>query len=426
MGLDTCKYRSPKIASDLAFYLEQQCVQKSGIHLGSGEVLYEFTSGELLGSWDSRISFRILREEWISNGKGIQQVPCQPYIEVEASLHKFFAGQNIYGAPTGFQMTSFWFLKQIFKQLGVNISDHKQDHKNSARLPSFWDWQVCRIDVAEVYRLTPTAIGEFFRSINHCKFPRRSAKAAKYGINAVYFPGSYTTLKLYHKGPEFKEHDKLRIKNSLMHYIKDQMDKDNFLNADHRLEVYKRWLAWRDKKLAALQRLADNRLRVEVEIHADKLQHDFEHLKRLPKISEITDQYINKIHDAEVFKLLREGKTDMETVRTHDKVKARLNALYSLRSANTLYAFYTQMSLRGEDATRLEYSKAQFYSNRKKLVEAAVSWHSTDMYLVPQETALPDGFAPVRGNLRLCIAPMRQHSVFLSRQDALEDMPLAA
>lgn len=425
MGLDTCKYRSPKIASDLASYLEQQCIQKSGIHLGSGEVLYEFTSGELLGSWDSRISFRILREEWISNGKGIQQIPCQPYIEVEASLHKFFAGQNIYGAPTGFQMTSFWFLKQVFKQLGVNISDHKQDHEKSARLPSFWDWQVCRIDVAEVYQLVPAAIGEFFRSINHCKFPRRSTKAAKYGINAVYFPGSYTTLKLYHKGPEFKEHDKLRIKNSLMLYIKEQMEKDNFLNADHECEVYRRWLAWRDKKLAALQRLADNRLRVEVEIHADKLQHDFEYLKRLPKISEITDQYINKIHDAEVFKLLREGKTDMETVRTYDKVKARLNALYTSRSANTLFAFYTQMSLRGEDAVRVEYSKAQFYSNRKKLVDAAVSWHSTDMYLVPQETALPDGFAPVRGNLRLCTAPMRQRSVFLSRQDA-EFMPLAA
>lgn len=165
MGLDTCKYRSPKIQSDLAAYLEQQCIQKSGIHLGSGEVIYEFTSGELLGSWDSRISFRILREEWISNGKGIQQIPCQPYIEVEASLHKFFSGQNIYGSPTDFQMSSFWFLKQVFKKLGVNISDHKQNHVNSARLPSFWDWQVCRIDVAEVYQLTPAAISEFFRSI---------------------------------------------------------------------------------------------------------------------------------------------------------------------------------------------------------------------------------------------------------------------
>ena len=420
MGLDTCKYRSPKINTDLASYLEQQCIQKSGIHLGSGEVLYEFTSGELLGSWDSRISFRILHEEWISNGKGIQQIPCQPYIEVEASVHKFFAGQNIYGAPVDFQMTSFLFLKALFKALGVNITDHDQNHPTSARLPSFWDWQVCRIDWAEVYRLTPGAISEFFRSINHCKFPRRSAKAAKYGTNAVYFPGSYTTLKLYHKGPEFKEHDKLRVKNALMTRIKQQLENvtDNYREAAAKL------YQWRDKKLAALQRLADNRLRVEVEIHADKLQHDFEYLNRLPKISEITDQYIKTIHDREVFKLLREGKSDMDTVRTYDKVKARLNLLHTTRTANSLFAFYTQMSIRGEEVTKHEYSDSQFYANRKKLVDSAVSWHSTDMYLVPQSTALPDGFAPVRTDLRLCITPMARRSVFLNHE--ADYMPLAA
>ena len=433
MGLDTCKYRSPKINMDLASYLEQQCVQKSGVLLGTGEVLYEFTSGELLGSWDSRISFRILRQEWISNGKGIQQVPCDPYIEVEASLHKFFAGQNIYASPTDFQQTSFWFLKQIFARLGVDVSSHT-DKERSARLPTFWDWSVCRIDWAEVYQLVPAAINEFFRSISHCKFPRRSAKAAKYGTNAVYFPGSYTTVKLYHKGPEFKEHDRLRIKNALMLIIGHQLDD---FKADHigdafmfeYRKLHDRLTVWRDKKLAALQRLADNRLRVEVEIHADKLQADFELLhnqKRLPKISEITDTYIKDIHDKEIFKLLREGKTDMETVRTYDKVKARLNSIYSTRTANSLFAFYTQMSLRGEEISKTQYSESQFYSNRKKLVEAAVSWHSTDMYLVPQHTALPDGFAPVRTDVRLCNAPMRQRSVFFQLGANEIQVPLAA
>lgn len=433
MGLDTCKFRSPKINMDLASYLEQQCIQKSGIHLGSGEVLYEFTSGELLGSWDSRISFRILRQEWVSNGKGIQQIPCEPFIEVEASVHKFFAGQNIYAAPVNFQQTSFWFLKQIFARLGVDISSHtSQEH--SARLPSFWDWSVCRIDWAEVYQLVPVAISEFFRSINHCKFPRRSSKAAKYGTNAVYFPGCYTTLKLYHKGPEFKEHDRLRIKNALMYITRQKLEEFKTVFDDTKsLEEYRafsnRLSVWRDKKLAALQRLADNRLRVEVEIHADKLQADYELLhqqKRLPKISEVTDTYIKDIHDKEVFKLLREGKTDMETVRTYDKVKARLNAYYSTRTANSLFAFYTQMSLRGEEISKTQYSESQFYSNRKKLVEAAVSWLSTDMFLVPQATALPEGFAPVRTDLRLCNTPMRQRSVFFNIEAEQMLLPLAA
>ena len=417
MGLDTCKYRSPKINTDLASFLEQQCIQKSGVHLGSGEVLYEFTSGELLGSWDSRISFRILREEWISNGKGIQQIPCQPYIEVEASVHKFLAGQNVYGAPVDFQVTSLVFLQSVFRLLGLNVNDHVQDHPNSARLPTFFDWTVCRIDWAEVYQLTPLAISEFFRSIALCKFPRRIA--TKYGTHAVHFPGSFTTLKLYHKGPEFKEHDKLRVKNALMTRIKEQLENvtDNYREAQSKL------FKWRDKKLAALQRLADNRLRVEVGIHADKLQHDFG-LDRLPKISELTDNYIKSVHDKEVFRLLREGKSDMQTVRTYDKVKERLNTLYTTRTANALFAFYTQMSLRGEQVTKQEYSDSQFYSNRKKLSDSGVSWHGSDMYLVPQSTALPDGFAPLRTDLRLCTTPMRRRSVFLTHE--ADFMPLAA
>jgi hypothetical protein len=305
------------------------------------------------------------------------------------------------------------------------------------------DWQVCRIDWAEVYQLTPAAITEFFRSISHCKFPRRSAKSAKYGLNAVYFPGSFTTLKLYHKGPEFKEHDKLRIKNALMTRIREILDNSSevqhaqylyqltgiqgflFQSGNCYRELSQKLNQWRDKKLAALQRLADNRLRVECEIHADKLQHDFAHLGRLPKISEVTDDYIKNIHDREVFKLLREGKSDMETVRTYDKVKARLNALHTTRTANALFAFYTQMSIRGEEVTRHEYSDSQFYANRKKLVDSGVSWLASDIYLVPQSTALPDGFAPVRSDLRLCITPIRRRSVFFIPQEH-DYMPLAA
>jgi II/X family phage/plasmid replication protein len=424
VALDTVKYRSPYIHEDMASYLEQQCTLKQGIFLPTGDVLYEFTSGQLEGSWDSRISFRVLREEWVSDGRGIRQQPCRPYLEVEASLHKFFLGQNIYGQVADFQFSSFMFLKRVFGELGLDVSEHLdhwwlQKYKHHALIPSFWDWQVCRIDWAEVYRLTPAAITEFFRSINHSRFPRRSAKAAKYGTNAVYFPGSFTTLKLYHKGPEFKEHDRLRIKNSLMQYMDRRLREGSSATP-------KEWFDWRDKKLKALQRLADNRLRVEVEIHADKLMYDFK--ERLPTLREITDDYVKTIHDREVFKLLREGKTDMETVRTYDKVKARLNAVYKQRTANSLFAFYMQLAARGEEVVRDEYSKAQFYANRKKLVEAGVSWLCSDIHVIANDTALPHDFAPVRPNPRRCIQPISERSLFLIRlrQDEFEEYREAA
>lgn len=399
MGIDTVKLKSPYIDEGTAKFLEQQCILKSGVDLSSGEVLYEITSGELEGSWDSRVSFKVMREEWLNVGGRLQLVACDPYVLVEASLHKFFYGQNVYGGPVDFQERCRIFVDLLGELMG---SDHSLF--NSAA-----HWTVHRIDWAEVYALTPTAISEFFRSISHCKFPRRSAKSAKYGTNAVYFPGCTTTLKLYHKGPEFKEHDRSRIRRTLTAYALLQISdfrRRNNIRAIANAELGQ----WVERKLAALQRLADNRLRVEVEIHADKLQHDFG--GKFPLVSEITDDYLKKVHDAEVFKLLKEGKTEMETVRTHDAVKARLNAQYTKRTANPLFAFWMQLAARGEDVMKDEYSKSQFYSNRKKLVDAGVSWLASDIFIIPNETALPADFLPMRSNPRLCSGPVSNQSVF--------------
>lgn len=399
MGIDTVKLRSPTINEGIAHFLEHQCILRSGLDLASGEILYEITTGELEGSWDSRVSFRVMREDWVSINNRVEQVDCEPYIMVEASLHKFFYGQNVYGQIEGFQERCEVFIDLMGDLLGAD-----QD-----LMPSAAKWQVRRVDWAEVYGLTPAAITEFFRGISQCKFPRRSAKSAKYGTNAVYFPGAFTTLKLYHKGPEFKEHDRSRIRRTLTKYALAQI-------GDARHGIGLKCVAdssldrWVEKKVKSLQRLADNRLRVEVEIHSDKLSYDFE--GRFPTVEEITDDYLKNIHDAEVFKLLREGKTEMETVRTHDQVKSRLNGTYGTRSANSLFCFWMQMAARGEEVSRMEYGRTQFYQNRKRLVEAGVSWLSSDVFIVPQDTALPRGFSPMRNDSRLCRLPVSNSSVF--------------
>lgn len=402
MGIDTVKLRSPTINEGLAQLLEQQCILKSGVDLASGVVLYEITSGELEGSFDSRISFQVKREEWINVGGRLSLEKCQPYILVEASLHKFRYGQNVYGQVVDFQNQCRLFVDFLGDLLGG-----EEYYGNNQLLPAVANWSVRRVDWAEVYRLTPAAIREFFRGISQCKFPRRSAKTAKYGDNSAYFPGVTTTLKFYHKGPEFKEHDRGRLRRTLLDYYLRQAgkDEDGTRRGNGHVEPQI------ERKLKALQRLADNRLRVEVEIHADKLQHDFN--GSFPLVSQVTDDYLKKVHDAEVFKLLKEGKTEMETVRTYDAVKARLNNVYGMRSANALFAFWMQLSARGEDPIREEYSRTQFYGNRRKLVEAGVSWLSSNVCILPdQETALERGFAPMRGNRRRCEAAMSANSVF--------------
>lgn len=409
MGVDTVKLRSPSIDRGLAEFLEKQCILKQGIELSTGNILYELTNGSLEGSYDSRISFRVMYEEYINHNGRPELVPCDPYILAEASLHKIFHGQNVFGAPSDFRFSCWRFIDV----LGVLLSDDPE------LLPSPDRWTVHRVDWAEVYRLSPRAIEEFFRGISHCKFPKRSKKSAKYGVNAVYFPGTTTTIKLYHKGPEFREHDVSRVRTALAkwrvaHYPKSENYDSN--------EV------WVKRKLKALQRLADSRLRVEVEIHSEKLNFDFG--DRNPLVSEVTDEYLKQLHDKELFKLLKEGKSEMETVRTHDAVKARLNFCYGKRSANNLFAFWMQLAARGEDVVKVEYSQSQFYSNRKKLIDVGVSWNSSNIFILPEDQlALPRDFLPVRADPRRCEAPVRNGSVFnvcptVYRE--LKDLKLAA
>jgi II/X family phage/plasmid replication protein len=149
---------------------------------------------------------------------------------------------------------------------------------------------------------------------------------------------------------------------------------------------------------------------VEVQINADKLHHDFG--GRYPLVSEITDEYLINIYREQVFKLLKEGKTEMETVRTYDAVKKRLNIRYGARTANILLSFWMQMSARGETVAKAEYSKSQFYANRKRLIDAGISWHATDVFIVDQDTALPRDFLPLPGDARHCVGSVSNRSIF--------------
>lgn len=403
MGIDTVKLRSPEIDEGTAVFLERQCILRSGKDLATGEILYEMTAGQLEGSWDSRISFKVCREDYILNKSGKpEKAPCKPFVLLEFSIHKFFYGQNVYGNPIGFQERCRLAINLIGEILG---SDHGMFH-HAAK------WQVRRVDWAEVFRLTPAAQEEFFRALKNTSFPRRAKKEAKYAT-AVHFPGKFYTFRIYSKGPEFKAHEYPRLRHSLLAFqMAKERSKPANVNAEtgHTTRCLNIDYKWIEKRLAALQRLANNRLRFEVQINADKLHHDF--AGRYPLVNEITDNYLQTIYQDQVFKLLKEGKTDMETVRTLDRVKTRLNDLYGKRSANTLLAFWMALAARGEAIVKPDYSESQYYANRKKLVDAGISWHSSDVFIVPQDTALPRDFRPLIADPRRCTGSVSANSLF--------------
>ncbi|GAA3994671.1 hypothetical protein GCM10022279_17830 [Comamonas faecalis] len=389
MAYDTVKLRSPYIDESLMQRIEQQCVLRSGLDLASGQILYELHTGELLGSWDSRISVKPMREEFVSDKNGRTALhPCEPYLFIEASVHKIRLGHNVYGGPTDFLAACRDFVALVEELLGTD-------------LPVADWWTVHRVDVANVFALPPAEVGRFFDSMQLLSFPRRSKKAMK-TKQSCYFPGKTTTVKFYHKGPEFQVHDAGRLKRFFRQVF----------TAIHGVDAQNHERA--EKRVAALQRLADNRLRVEVEIHSDKFQYDF---GRNPRVSEVTDDYLNGVHDSEIERILREGKQGMETVRTEEAVWQRLHAHHPARLAHVLHAFWQVMAVRGDEKTRERYTKATFYRNRKLLEASGISWRGSDLVIVAND-AIQD-FAPLRVDRRFCCAPARNRPEYLSSRDLM-------
>lgn len=390
MAYDTIKLKSPYMPESVVRAIEQQCILRSGIDLATGSLLYELHSGELMGSWDSRIAVRPMYEDWVIDKNGRPRLaPSEPYITVECSVHKAMLGHNVYGGPTDFRSACSFLVELLEKLLSVE-------------LPPSNIWTVHRVDVAHVFALSRPAIKEFFDSISLRNFPRRQKKAAKYDM-AVYFAGKTTTVKFYHKGSEFKLHDYARLRHyfrAVYAYQFGKGDTDNLKRAE--------------RKLKALQRLAENRLRVEVEVHSDKFQYDF---GKNPLVEEVTDQYLEAVHDKEVERLLREGKQAMDTVRTTTAVMTRLQNLYGQTKGQRLYGFWAAMCTLNENVMRDQYTRATFFRNRKLLEEAGVSWRSSDITVTANDSLIHD-FTPMRVDRRFCSSPARNRPEFnISREE---------
>jgi hypothetical protein len=177
--------------------------------------------------------------------------------------------------------------------------------------------------------------------------------------------GSSSSVKLYHKGPEFESHDRVRVRS--------HTDVD------------------------ALQLRANMLLRCEVELHARTL--DEEH-GNPPGPAEISMSWVKDVYDRDVARLVRDGIGAMRQVRTHTAVRGRLYARYTAAQASALWGTWLELSALGEDFTRARLARATFYKHRQKLTAAGCSWHGGDVKLDTSVRLVPEDFSPVRSDPR--------------------------
>lgn len=349
--IDTIKLRSPFLSEDIAFSIERTLDRIERWQMETGEVLYGITSGMLEGSYDHQISIRLEREDWVVDRKSrkLTKDASEPYVVVEGSVHKALMGHNCYGGPCDVQGACRWFVCHIGNILGVP-------------LPDGLEWQIRRIDWAEVFDLGRGGSVELLSALSWASYPLRSVR--RYGNECVLAAGDMTTIKAYLKGPEFSRHDFRRLANEDINWA------------------------------SAVQADADRLIRVEVGVKGRKLD-------TLPScyVGAVTEGWLRDLWRAEVQKLVRESQADVEVVRTAREVKVRLYEVYGSRLAKALYGTWLELSSLGDSEAKLSMSRRTYYRQRAQLSEAGVSWFGGDVQL--KHSLIPMGFSFLGDDCRL-------------------------
>lgn len=346
--IDTIVLVSDTIDESIARIIESSSIIKFGIDCSLNETLYTFTSNELRGSYDNRIRIQVKRSKFIHlpESNTVEKVDCDPYLEVEASLHKFHLGHNVYGGSNHlfYQVTNLInFINVIFDiDLPSEEYIYYYPEENFSYFNDFW--KVKRIDIAKVYNLGDN-LDNFFNGFSHVYYPRR--RVLKFDNSGLYFPGSYTTLKMYHKGKEFKKHDRKRL-----------------LSIKGIEETNK------------LQSIADNLLRIELEIKSKKLRDM--NKGKLPYLFQVDILELEEQFNVELKRVFKLGENNMKLYNNSKDVEKRLKQLYG-SSFNIYYGTWSRLAVFGYDDVKNSMNKATFYRHITKLREAGITWNHTDI-----------------------------------------------
>lgn len=370
--VDTVKLCSPPISEALASAIEGQLCEVRKSDLRTGEVLWEFTSQSLAGSWDSRIRCAVERVQWVSDVPAwwvaqhpgekarAQLIPCAPFVVLEGSVHKAMMGHNICGGPVNFEGACRWFVEETGRRLEVPLPDGR-------------GWEVRRADWAEVFDLlTEAAVRDWMDTLTKADWPRRTI--GRWGSEAVYMPGRASTCKFYAKGKEFRVHSR-----NTRPPLKDVVGPVR----------YGEW-----------EELAQGKLRAETETKRRLVtDREREGLKGWPKVEEVSESYLSEVHESHVGKLLKEVGSGRDFVRTVEEVKARLVEVFGEGYSRVLLGTWHEFVTRGEEKVKRSMPKASFYRHRSDLVKAGCLWHNTDVFCITR-TTYPADFLPVLGDPR--------------------------
>lgn len=337
MAVDTVNLRLMDCSEEMAQQIERLGRQTSEVIGATGEVTSQVATYRPLGKWNASVSVKVFRQAYRPKRRdagrrgpvGTALVPCAPWLEIAGSPHKLVAGHNISGGPETLTPACLWLIDLVSMDIQLP-------------LPPASCWQLNRVDWTECYELDEKAIPEYVRRLTTLSYPR--SRALIQVLTGVSIPGRATSTSVYHKGPEFRRHDRRRITR--------QAGKDT---------------------AESLQELANRTLRVENSLKAPKLKQHFGHP---PTLTEVTDSYLLGEWEATVARNFKTSDTSWcgGLVSTPGTVVDRLSSIYSPHLASVLYRLWQELATSGEDIVRPCYAPSTYRRHLKHLRAAGISW----------------------------------------------------
>lgn len=343
--IDTIKIISPSITPAIEAAVYRLCRQRhSLVDTETGTVEWEFFTGEIRDSWDARIGLSLVDHEIVNrNGKPEKRKLLHPRLKVECSIHKAMMGHNVFGGPERFQPAVVWLVDELSEQMGCE-------------LPNALDWQVQRIDWAEIFQFT--SMKSWFAQLKHLYYPRRGESAIRWEATSFWVSTSMIFAKVYQKQAEFLSHD------------------------------YQRVLKMQGVKHAEfLKQISENIIRCEVELRPRKLKkvHGIE--GRNLYVREVCDELVREVWVSEMGKILQFNVSVPETYCDTYAVAKRLQASgLTPKLQMILFGTWQALSTMGEEHCKQMMPKRTFLRHKAELKEMGIAWSSTDAMVVKDDT----------------------------------------
>jgi len=352
--IDTVSFLTPKIPQLFIDKIKLKLKLYNCIDCDTGELIYQFSTGSIAGSFDSSINIKINVDNTI---------------KITCSIHKVILGYNIAYGSDNLILLANCLKKILYKAFEV-------------KLPDVMTWELMQIDYTLTFNLgSQENVESYVNSLKNVSYCRREAK--HYNNNGLQLSGATTVVKFYNKQKEFIAHDYKKIKDFAGHEKADELI--DLAQGLLRVEISIRSRKIKQiftktiyrKQMQKLYRKAINQYGLK-----SATVQNLEHILSKNKVTlkDFNIEKIIKIWESEVLKVLKD-KNDIVLVNKDNLVLEKLRENFSTRKVSAIYTFWTLLSTRGEEYVKTLYKSSTFYRLRKELINSGISWKDTNIYI---------------------------------------------